>query len=116
MDKAALLKNRIVQSTVDLGEDVGSVTIRAMSKTEIHNINATTKDGPRKAETIEFKMLQMAVVDPELTMDEVEEWCSNSPGGETQKVLTAIMALSGMNTDEAVQKELEKEVYRSFRE
>ena len=113
-DKEQLLKPRLPEAEVEL-PGVGTVRVRGLSRGEVLNmqkatdIEARNMDGPRYL-IIERKMIAKAMVDPELSEDEVQNWQMNSPAGELEPVTKKIQELSGMS--EAA----EKEAVKTFRD
>ena len=107
VDKAALLARQLPRETIAI-EGVGTVVVRALSRAEVMAINAVRKEGD-SPEALEQRLLQVGLVEPALTLEEVEEWYQNSPAGELSVVSDAITRLSGMNP------EVGKQAYRQFR-
>lgn len=91
MDKRALLANRLPREEVEI-PGVGTVTIRGLSRYELHLSGKGTEDGA----LIEARMLAMAMVDPELSVDDVLEWQKQAPAGELGPVTEKLRELSGL--------------------
>ncbi len=104
--KEALLARQLPREAIEI-EGVGTVVVRALSRAEVMALNAARKDGAPA--DLERRMIQAALVEPQLTLDEVETWYQNSPAGELSVVSDAITRLSGMNP------EVGKQAYRQFR-
>lgn len=102
--KAALLERRANTREVDV-PDVGTVTVRGLTRTEALAIRGVEMDEA----VAEQKLLAVALVDPKLTEDDVRQWQEASPAGEIEVVTAAVLALSGMNA------EAPKETVAAFR-
>lgn len=92
MDKSLLLKPRIATAEVHI-PDVGTVTVRGLSRQEMLDAGNLAEQG---VAVMERAMLSMGMVDPELTVDEVAEWQKASPANEIQPVVLKINELSGV--------------------
>jgi hypothetical protein len=92
---------------------LGFVVVRSLTRAEGFKANRPDKRG-RKAtpEIVEYRMVQMAMVDPELTYAEVEQWASISVASEIQKVVKAVSELSGWG-DEEEEEDPVKTAYKS---
>lgn len=103
MDKAQLF--------VDMGEreqvevSAGSVTVRALSRAEVLLCTKLSEQGPQR---MEQRQLALAMVDPELTEAEVEQWQA-TPGSfrDIQRVVEVTNRLAGIGRD------AHKESYKS---
>lgn len=102
--KDQLLTKRAKTREVEI-PDVGTVVVRSLTRAEAMEIG----QGGEAAE-LERKMLAMALVDPEMTEDEVAEWQAAGSVGDIGEVVEAIIELSGM---EVVRP---KELMRQFRD
>lgn len=91
MDKSALLTERLPREEVPI-PGLGTVTVRGLSRYELHLVNKGTDE----AAVIERRMLAHAMVDPELTVDDVEQWQRCSAAGELTLVTEAVQRLSGL--------------------
>lgn len=91
MDKAKLLAGRRETAEVEV-EGVGTFTVRALSRAEVL---AFKRDGMTLAE-VEALMLSMALVDPELTVNEATTWQQNATATEVGAVVDVITKLSGL--------------------
>lgn len=105
MDKAQLLASRIGQDTIEI-PGVGTVTVRGLSRQEMLDAGDLADQG---VAVMERAMLSAGMVDPQLTVDEVEQWQRVSPANEIQPIVQRINELSG------VSKEAAKEAYKSLR-
>ena len=90
MDKAKLLAKRELGYR-DVEVDVGTVRVRALTRTEV--VQCRDKTG----KTIDVELIALGMTDPELTKDEAGEWLSTAPAGDYVKVLQAISELSGLS-------------------
>lgn len=105
IDKEKLLANRLKTETVSI-PDVGEVVVRALTRAEAFQF--TDKD--LQPDDMERRLLAAALVDPELTTDEVAAWHSAASAAEVQPVVEAIVRLSGLEVDAP------KQAYKQFRE
>lgn len=98
MDKATLLS----RSAEDLPQDdvpipgVGTMRVRALSRAEALRLENAGSSATREAQ-----ILSWGIVDPVLTVAEVNQWLATSPAGEAQPVSQKIAELSGMLEDSA---------------
>ncbi|MCE7008729.1 hypothetical protein LWC34_38850 [Kibdelosporangium philippinense] len=99
MDKSILLARGQQQhrdtDEVPIGY-IGAVTVRGLTRAEVRQY--TEKDGTAD----ENGMIACALVDPEMTADEVGQWLDGAPAGDSVAVMDAIARLSGF--DEGAQK------------
>lgn len=95
MDKDLLLSPRVTSETdtIDI-PNVGTVTVRGLSRWEMLMANKGVKEGD--VLTIERRMLHFAMVDPALTESDVEAWQKASPANEINPVMQRINELSGI--------------------
>lgn len=91
IDKAALLAQRVDQ-TEEVQVAGGTVVVRPLTRAEAMALQGKEM----KAELMERRLISMAMVEPEMTVDEVRQWQDVSPAGELQNVVEAITRLSGM--------------------
>lgn len=98
MDKADLLRRRILEAEVKIG-DVGAVTVRGLSRGEVFDLRA--KDYENLAD-LEIATITLCLVDPVMSADEVRQWYYAAPSGELEAVFTKIREISGL--DEGAQK------------
>lgn len=91
VSKADLLKKRFGVEDVEV-PGVGIVKVRPLSRTEALKIQGVEMP----YDEMERKLLAAALVEPQLTEDEVATWQDNSPAGELQPVAQAIARLSGL--------------------
>lgn len=106
MDKSALLTERLPRDTVDI-EGVGAVTVRGLSRFELMLAGKgdVEKEDPAK---VEQRMLAMAMVDPEMSEEDIVRWQKASPAGEMNSVVEKMNELSGIGNGAA------KEAYKSL--
>lgn len=91
MDKELLLKRQAAGNTREVPiADVGTVTVRALSRREVKR--ATVKD----EDETECNLISAALVDPVMTPEEVAEWLDGAPAGDSVTVADAILEISGM--------------------
>lgn len=95
MDKADLLKKRTRETREVKLEDFGTVTVRGLTAGEVKRWK-----GKPEAE-VERLVIAAAMVDPVLTVDEVDEWAENAPFGHLIDVIQAIYELSGVSAGAA---------------
>jgi hypothetical protein len=99
VDKAKLLAARTHDSwePVEINESGDSVLVRPLTRAEAFSLR-----GKKMAEEIlEIKVLSMAMVDPELTEEEVREWQNVAPSKEVDRVVERVLIISGMREDSA---------------
>lgn len=98
MDKSLLLN----QSAENLPQDdvevlgIGTVRVRALSRAEALRLENAGSGATREAQ-----ILSWGIVDPVLTVAEVNQWLANSPAGQAQDVSIRIAQLSGMLEEDA---------------
>lgn len=96
MNKEDLLKPSFAQQDVEI-PGKGTVTVRALTRAELHQVGADGNKGkPRPNKEVEALTIVYGLVDPQLDINEVQEWMDNCPMGEIQPVLDAIQEVSGM--------------------
>lgn len=103
--KAALLAKTSVGPEEMEVPGVGTVSIRPLTRAEALGM----QDIDMRADLMEQKLLALAMVDPQLTEDEVAEWQANSPAGLMHDVVLRIIEISGMHQVAA------KSAYADFR-
>lgn len=91
MDKADLLKKRTGATREVEIPDVGTVTVRGLSVAEV------TKWKGKPESEVQRQVIAAAMVDPVLTLDEVDQWAENAPFGHLIEVIQAIYDLSGVS-------------------
>lgn len=95
------LKQRVLAARMPKGPveipNVGTLTVRGMSRAEIQQVNDLKIDGV-EADTLakERWTLSRCVIDPQFTEDEIGVWQENSPAGEINPVALEINRLSGI--------------------
>lgn len=80
----------------------GVMTVRVLTRTQIMKLRKSVKSIPdaiARQDVLEQKFLVAALVDPELTLEEVRMWQDASKAGEIDLVLAKINEISGMNED-----------------
>jgi hypothetical protein len=89
IDKAALLARRLPERDVELA-GIGSVRVRGLSRAE--SLDIPELSGAAREATI----IARGLVDPVLSVAEVQAWMAAAPAGEFEVVSTAIGQLSGL--------------------
>lgn len=103
MDKTKLFAKRLTEEEYEL-PGVGTITIRSLSREEAMRLRGKDMDYP----TVERRMLAAAMVDPEMTEDDVLEWQSAADAGELEGVTRRIATISGLDMERA-----DKAAYKS---
>lgn len=95
MDKQALLTSRLPHDTVPI-PGLGDVRVRGLSRDEALDVSQV-------AGTPEFEptLLAAGMVDPELTVEEAQEWRRAAGSDEISAVCDRIAELSGLKGDSA---------------
>ncbi|WP_030488194.1 hypothetical protein [Micromonospora chokoriensis] len=109
VDKAALFRPRCTEQDVDL-PGLGVVRIRALTRAEVIRISEAAKANEGNPAATEALSLSLAMVDPQLTEDEVRQWTAVAGFGEIETLNTAINKLSG------IAGRADKEAYKSLRD
>lgn len=104
VDKAVLFKARLPEDTVDV-DGIGPVRVRGLSRIDLLTIHRADTSEPGSFERL---LLARAMVDPELTEEEVGRWQEASSPHEIEAVASVVTRLSALQPDAA------KEVYREF--
>lgn len=102
VDKAALFRARCPEEDVEL-PGVGTVRVRALTRAEVIEIGKGVNDG----KDMEPYSLSLAMVDPQLTEDEVRQWTQVATFGELEKLNHVVNRLSG------IAGRADKEAYKS---
>lgn len=124
VDKAKLLAKRAATPSGMPEDDVdvpgqGTVRVRGLSRAEQlltvkqGDIDAAGNPDITRVQAIEGRMLAMAMVDPEMSEDEVATWQGCGGSNEIEPVVEKIQELSGLLPGQA--KELTKSVPREPR-
>jgi hypothetical protein len=106
MDKDALFAARLPQEEFEI-PGVGTVTIRGLSRAELL---LSGKHSDAGALVMERHMLHYAMVDPAVSVADVEKWQRAAPAGELQPLVNKVNELSGIGRD------VQKEAIKSLRE
>lgn len=108
-----LFKARLAEREVEI-PGIGTVRIRALSRQEVLDFRKRkTADGDPlgdDAAAFERALVSTAMVDPQLSEDDVRQWQAASDAGELEPVTEAIAELSGMN------KGASKQAVKQFRD
>lgn len=89
MEKSRLLTPRLPTAEVKLEE--GTIVVRGLSRAE-----AVALAGITDPEEIEIKLLTNCLVDPQLSIEEVDAWRKAAPSSEIDPVTNVILELSGL--------------------
>lgn len=99
MDKSALLADRVTLNSTDVDiEGVGTIRVRGLSRFELLIAQKKYPDDTLKQERF---ILSTALVDPQLTEDDVAAWQRSSPPMEIDSVAQVVNRLSGIGKDAA---------------
>jgi hypothetical protein len=93
MDKEKLLTPRLAEGSHEI-ENLGTVRFRALSRAEVLDLRKGFAE--EDTATSECRLLAMALIDPELTEDEVRRWQQASAPDEMEPLVVAIGQLSGI--------------------
>ncbi|MDG4762428.1 hypothetical protein [Micromonospora sp. WMMD710] len=102
VDKSALFRPRCPEQDVEL-PGVGTVRVRGLTRAEVLEIGKGVNDG----KSMEPYSLSLAMVDPQLTEDEVRQWVRVATFGELEQLNHVINELSG------IAGRADKEAYKS---
>lgn len=104
MDKAALLARSKKIDTEDVPIGDSSVKVRRLTRAEVKAATEEARDGKGVVDhdRAEILFISKALVDPEMTPDEVTEWLDGAPAGDSVAVMTVVSRLSGL--EEGAQK------------
>jgi hypothetical protein len=106
ISKEDLLKPRLEQGTVTI-DGVGEFTIRPLTRAEAFDVQTLRDESVLAAENL---IISLGLVDPTMTVDEVDAWAEVAPAGHLAAVSLAIGTISGMMPTSG------KESYKSLRE
>lgn len=83
------------QDTVDIEIDgvTETLIVRGMNRGELLTAGQLSDKGQRDMERY---VLSSCLIDPEMTLDDVDEWFASGPGMEVQPVVHKINELSGV--------------------
>lgn len=104
IDKDVLLAKRFGVEDVEI-PGVGTVQVRPLSRSEALQVQGVEMP----LLEMERRLLALALVEPKLTEAEIKQWQENSPAGELQPVVEAIIRVSGLEEAAA------KAAYQQFR-
>lgn len=104
MDKELLFKPRLPEDAVEV-PGVGTVRVRGLSRLDVLTMQRADRETPG---AFERKMLSLALIDPELTEDDVERWQRAANPEEIDPVLDKVNELS------ALDKQAAKDAYKEF--
>lgn len=96
MDKNKLFARRLKESEVEI-PDVGTVRIRALTREEVLKLGIVPGSAVELDIAVaEQKMLSKAMVDPEMSENDIRQWQENSPAMEINIVFEAVLKMSGL--------------------
>lgn len=93
VDKAKLLAQRTGDRRTVTVPGVGDVVVRGLTRAEVLSIQ---KKGEVDVAEMEALLVSFAMVEPEMTLDEVKQWQTVAPAGELEPISRAIQELSGL--------------------
>ncbi len=105
VDKDALFAARLPQEEVEI-PGVGTVLVRGLSRAELLLAGKHSEAG---ALVMERHMLHYAMVEPAVSVGDVERWQRAAPAGELQPLVDKVNRLSGIGKD------IQKEAIKSLR-
>jgi len=95
MTKQALMKRDSKISTREVPVGDGDVLIRAVSREEVVDAR---EGGLEPTDSLyEARLVSTALVEPEMTPEEVMDWFKTAPAGDTVRVMNEVASLSGMD-------------------
>jgi hypothetical protein len=97
MDKALLLNRRLPEGEVDI-PGVGTVRVRGLTRQEMLDSGQAAEQGTL---VMEREMLSRALLDPEMSAEDVALWQENAPANEITPVVQKVNELSGITPDAA---------------
>ncbi|HKZ19278.1 MAG TPA: hypothetical protein VJQ57_04140 [Acidimicrobiia bacterium] len=100
IDRAAFLKHRLGERAVEL-PGVGTIRVRGLSRQEVFDMKKE-----KDAEAMERRCVELAVVEPKLSAEDVAEWYANAPAGEIDMILTPIQELSALAAEGAAKSDV----------
>ncbi|WP_157621579.1 hypothetical protein [Saccharothrix sp. NRRL B-16348] len=78
--------------------DVGDVKVRALTREEVISLQGK---GEVDVAELEQGLIALALVEPQLSKEDVAEWYGSAPAGELSPVTEAITQLSGLSVGAA---------------
>lgn len=91
IDREAFLKHRLGEQMVEL-PGVGQIRVRGLSREEAFQIKEL-----KDLDARERRIVELAVVEPKLSAEDVAEWYAHAPAGEVDMILTPIQELSALD-------------------
>lgn len=99
MDKSVLLK-RSAHNVEDVDiPGAGAVTVRGLTRAEVEDARVLAGGQKAASADMEIQLIAASLVDPEMTSQEVAEWLTDAPAGDSVAVMQAISRLSGLGQD-----------------
>lgn len=105
LSKEQLLTPSVPTEKVEL-PGKGEVLVRALTRGQVHANSEARDKGKKSNKEIEAQTIVWGLVEPELDINDVKAWMDSSSTDEVNRVVSAIMELSGF--DEEKQKEAAK--------
>lgn len=97
MDKSVLLGRKASTTRTVTINGAGVIIVRGLTRGEVQAINDEYGDDPNH----ENALIAAAMVDPEMTVEEVACWLEDAPAGDSVEVMTAVAELSGISEGSA---------------
>lgn len=94
VDKHALMAPRLPEDDVEI-PGVGTVRVRALSRAEAMSVQRLAKKDQ------DVHTIALGMMDPPMSVDDVQRWAEASPAGEMEAVARRIAQLSGVLTEGA---------------
>lgn len=94
-------------------EGVGLITVRAITRAEGDKTTRPFKGKEPTPTMVEIRTVQLGLVEPQMTIDEVTQWAEIASFGEFQKATRAILELSGMRQSEDEEDDPVKQAFKS---
>lgn len=108
VSKEDLFKRRVKEVDVEI-PDVGTIRVRALTRTEVLSLGVVPGQGAElDLAEAERKVISAGMVEPPMTQDDVKAWQDSSPAVEINAVFLAIVELSGLTG------EMPKEMVKQF--
>jgi hypothetical protein len=95
VSKEQLFERRLDTDEMEIGT-LGTIKYRALSRQETLDNQKAVDNG---VADMERKMLSSAIVEPELTYQDVQKWQQMAPPNEIEPIVDAITKLSGLGEE-----------------
>lgn len=104
----------LATQTVTLPDGRGQVEIRSLTRAEMHVHSRLARENSKDAEQqTEIRTVSNALVNPKMSEEQVKTWFRHDSIRNTQAVVQAILALSGISGSEDEAKADIQELYKS---